>query len=108
MPLIRAKPNQKVIGRPVGVALYERSNRKSVGTPEAVPLRSAPPTSGIFTQYRIRSAAEQLRHMNTGNGGARRRAQAVRRDAVCVHGHPAARIGVRAHCRLQSMSRSVA
>eukprot|EP00965_Chrysotila_dentata_P208745 6184879-Pleurochrysis_carterae.AAC.1 len=33
--------------RPVGLALYGRSNRKSVGSREAVPLSSAPPTSGI-------------------------------------------------------------
>eukprot|EP00965_Chrysotila_dentata_P146731 4845314-Pleurochrysis_carterae.AAC.1 len=33
--------------RPVGLALYGRLNRKSVGSPEAVPLGSAPPTSGI-------------------------------------------------------------
>eukprot|EP00965_Chrysotila_dentata_P093276 3081085-Pleurochrysis_carterae.AAC.2 len=33
---------------PVGLALYGRLNRrKSVGSPEAVPLRWAPPTSGI-------------------------------------------------------------
>eukprot|EP00965_Chrysotila_dentata_P051875 1722001-Pleurochrysis_carterae.AAC.1 len=35
------------ISRPVGLALYGQSNRKSVGLPEAVPLRSAPPTSDI-------------------------------------------------------------
>eukprot|EP00965_Chrysotila_dentata_P126312 4174680-Pleurochrysis_carterae.AAC.1 len=33
--------------RPVGLALYGRLNRRSVGSPEAVPLKSAPPTSGI-------------------------------------------------------------
>eukprot|EP00965_Chrysotila_dentata_P212250 6186909-Pleurochrysis_carterae.AAC.2 len=31
----------------VGLALYGQSNRKSVGSPEAVPLRSAPPTTGV-------------------------------------------------------------
>eukprot|EP00965_Chrysotila_dentata_P203347 6181655-Pleurochrysis_carterae.AAC.2 len=33
--------------RPVGLAPYGRLNRKSVGSSEAVPLKSAPPTSGI-------------------------------------------------------------
>eukprot|EP00965_Chrysotila_dentata_P004981 163496-Pleurochrysis_carterae.AAC.1 len=33
--------------RLVGLVLYGRSNRKSVGSPEAVPLRSAPSTSGV-------------------------------------------------------------
>eukprot|EP00965_Chrysotila_dentata_P127653 4221372-Pleurochrysis_carterae.AAC.1 len=33
--------------RRVGLALYGRSNLKSIGSPEAVPLRSAPPTSDI-------------------------------------------------------------
>eukprot|EP00965_Chrysotila_dentata_P164592 5433657-Pleurochrysis_carterae.AAC.1 len=37
-----------IIGiRPVGLALYGRLNRKSVGSSEAVPLKSAPLTSGI-------------------------------------------------------------
>eukprot|EP00965_Chrysotila_dentata_P086801 2864939-Pleurochrysis_carterae.AAC.1 len=35
------------LDRPVGLALYGRLNCHSVGSPEAVPLRSAPPTSGI-------------------------------------------------------------
>eukprot|EP00965_Chrysotila_dentata_P114517 3784788-Pleurochrysis_carterae.AAC.4 len=57
-----------------------RSNRKSVGSPEAVTLRSAPPMSGVvniqtimrysrFIQYRIRSAAEQPRWTNSSYGG---------------------------------------
>eukprot|EP00965_Chrysotila_dentata_P136950 4529858-Pleurochrysis_carterae.AAC.1 len=62
----------QTFGRPVGVALYGRLNRKSVGSPEAMPLRSAPHTSGIvniqmimgYSRYCIRSAAEQLRHTN--------------------------------------------
>eukprot|EP00965_Chrysotila_dentata_P084772 2798044-Pleurochrysis_carterae.AAC.1 len=33
--------------RPVGLAQYGRSSRQSLGSPEAVPLRSATPTSGI-------------------------------------------------------------
>eukprot|EP00965_Chrysotila_dentata_P203448 6181723-Pleurochrysis_carterae.AAC.2 len=40
-------PADVVHSRPVGLALYKRSNRKLVATPGAVPLRSAPPTSGI-------------------------------------------------------------
>eukprot|EP00965_Chrysotila_dentata_P206996 6183861-Pleurochrysis_carterae.AAC.1 len=36
-----------LVTRPVGLALDGRSSRKSVGTPEVVPLRSAPPQSGI-------------------------------------------------------------
>eukprot|EP00965_Chrysotila_dentata_P173768 5736547-Pleurochrysis_carterae.AAC.1 len=35
--------------RPVRLALYGQSNLKSVGSPEAVPLGSAPPASGIVT-----------------------------------------------------------
>eukprot|EP00965_Chrysotila_dentata_P012014 394622-Pleurochrysis_carterae.AAC.1 len=35
--------------RAVGLALYGRLNRKPVGSPEAVPFRSAPPTSGILS-----------------------------------------------------------
>eukprot|EP00965_Chrysotila_dentata_P225646 6194894-Pleurochrysis_carterae.AAC.1 len=44
-----------------------------------MPLRSAPSTSEIvnFIPYRIRCAAEQLRHKNTGNGGAQERARAL-------------------------------
>eukprot|EP00965_Chrysotila_dentata_P262838 6214685-Pleurochrysis_carterae.AAC.3 len=40
---------EMVFGRPVILARYGRSNRKSVGSPEAVPFRSAPhsPTRGI-------------------------------------------------------------
>eukprot|EP00965_Chrysotila_dentata_P247132 6207567-Pleurochrysis_carterae.AAC.2 len=56
--------------------VYGRSNCESVASPEAVPFRSAPPTSGIFIKYRIRSTAEWLRHINVANGGARRRAGA--------------------------------
>eukprot|EP00965_Chrysotila_dentata_P200155 6179835-Pleurochrysis_carterae.AAC.10 len=100
------------LSRPVRFALYGRSNRKSVGSPKAVPLRSANPTSGIaggtrliwaiesyigriaggravkigasherhrqyFNDYGIFTiTANQLRHTNTGDGGARRRAGA--------------------------------
>eukprot|EP00965_Chrysotila_dentata_P079656 2627450-Pleurochrysis_carterae.AAC.1 len=47
------------IDRPVGLALYGRYNRKSVGSPGAVPLRSAPRERhrqysndyGIFTMF---------------------------------------------------------
>eukprot|EP00965_Chrysotila_dentata_P060202 1996147-Pleurochrysis_carterae.AAC.1 len=35
--------------RPAGLALYGRLNRKSVVSPEAVPLRSVPPASGIVS-----------------------------------------------------------
>eukprot|EP00965_Chrysotila_dentata_P224192 6194033-Pleurochrysis_carterae.AAC.3 len=37
----------KVQMMPAGLTLYERWNRKSVGSPAAEPLRLAPPTSGI-------------------------------------------------------------
>eukprot|EP00965_Chrysotila_dentata_P047904 1589241-Pleurochrysis_carterae.AAC.1 len=33
--------------RPAGLALYGQLKRKSVGSPEAAPLRSAPSMSGI-------------------------------------------------------------
>eukprot|EP00965_Chrysotila_dentata_P064038 2120682-Pleurochrysis_carterae.AAC.1 len=42
-----AIPKISIVCSPVGLALYGRSSRKSVGSPEAVPLRSALPTSGI-------------------------------------------------------------
>eukprot|EP00965_Chrysotila_dentata_P199454 6179403-Pleurochrysis_carterae.AAC.1 len=60
--------------RPVGLALYGRSNRKSVGLPEAVPLRSVPPTSGIFNQYRVRELVLRLFQLNARYGGAGQRA----------------------------------
>eukprot|EP00965_Chrysotila_dentata_P254027 6211738-Pleurochrysis_carterae.AAC.3 len=40
-------PRALSLARPVGFALYGRSNRKLVGSPEVVSLRSAPPTSGV-------------------------------------------------------------
>eukprot|EP00965_Chrysotila_dentata_P189736 6173483-Pleurochrysis_carterae.AAC.1 len=43
----KSEVNTEINTRPVGLALYGRLNRKSVGSPEAVPLGSAPPTSGI-------------------------------------------------------------
>eukprot|EP00965_Chrysotila_dentata_P259320 6213522-Pleurochrysis_carterae.AAC.5 len=47
-PLLwRAGAHQLITTKPVGLALYGRSNRKLVGSPEAAPLRSAPPRSGI-------------------------------------------------------------
>eukprot|EP00965_Chrysotila_dentata_P139899 4624816-Pleurochrysis_carterae.AAC.1 len=58
------------LDRPVGLALYGRSKRKSVGLLEMVPLRSAPPTSGIFIQYRMRAIYERLGHTNRKYGGA--------------------------------------
>eukprot|EP00965_Chrysotila_dentata_P123417 4078791-Pleurochrysis_carterae.AAC.1 len=64
-----------ITDRRVGLALYARSNRKSVGSPQAVPLGSAPPTSGIYVSSfnivyaALRSAAEQdIR--TRGYGGA--------------------------------------
>eukprot|EP00965_Chrysotila_dentata_P004948 162051-Pleurochrysis_carterae.AAC.1 len=66
---------QHLCCRPIGLAPYGRSNRKSIGSPEAVPLRSAPSTSGnvnisMFLQYRMRTSYEGLRHKNRRYGGA--------------------------------------
>eukprot|EP00965_Chrysotila_dentata_P194827 6176614-Pleurochrysis_carterae.AAC.1 len=45
--LLRKIGTMKSNGRPVGLALYGRLNRKSAGSPEAVPLILAASTSGI-------------------------------------------------------------
>eukprot|EP00965_Chrysotila_dentata_P257992 6213061-Pleurochrysis_carterae.AAC.10 len=82
---------------PVGLALYGRSNRKSVALLEAVPLRSAPPTSGVYRLVRRqRGHAIQMLAM------AERDGVPVRRSAMGVRSHLAAAIANRAWTVIQS------
>eukprot|EP00965_Chrysotila_dentata_P237341 6201846-Pleurochrysis_carterae.AAC.1 len=58
----------KRVGRPVRLALYGRFDRKSVGLPEAVPSRSAPPRSGVVVYIQHRETSKQSRGTNASNG----------------------------------------
>eukprot|EP00965_Chrysotila_dentata_P148209 4892934-Pleurochrysis_carterae.AAC.1 len=78
--------------RPVGLALNWRSNRKSVGSPEARPLSSTPPTSVIvmsiyrFVQYCI--ARRQNGHAIRMLAMAERGGVPMCRLAMGVHAQP--------------------
>eukprot|EP00965_Chrysotila_dentata_P259461 6213572-Pleurochrysis_carterae.AAC.1 len=81
--------------RPVGLVPYGRLNRKSVESPEAVPLRLAPPTSGLFIQDCIRRLPNSFAIRTPGMAAAVR--VPLRRLAGEAHGHLAAPIAMHAH-----------